>query len=163
MFDQDNPQANRQLRRSILYWKSAPMSKLRQPIEDWEKDTRLYEARTENALNEDLKMTSLQSMRPERLVGHLELQSARLDTFDNFNTEILRLLEGTTPTEVDMMDALTKGKGKGKERSTKKGIRRRMPNLQQVLTQGKRLVVESTRWVIERRQWSQQFHRKGQT
>ena len=139
------------------------MSKLRQPIEDWEKDTRLCEARAEIALNEDLKMTSLQSMRPERLVGHLELQPARLDTFDNLEIEILRLLEGTTPTKVDMMDALTKGKGKGKERGAKKGIRRRMPNLQQVLTQGKRLVVESTRWVIERRQWSQQFQRKGQT
>ena len=122
----------------------------------------MCEARTEIALNEDLKMTSLQSMRPERLVDHLELQSARLDTFDNFKTEILRLLEITTPTEVDMMDALTKGKGKGKERCAKKGIRRRMPNLQQVLTQGKLLVVESIRWVIERRQWSQQFQRKGQ-
>ena len=70
----------------------------------------MYEACTENALNEDLKMTSLQSMRSERLVGHLELQAPRLDTFDNFKTETLRLLEGTTPTEVDMMDALTKGK-----------------------------------------------------
>ena len=59
----------------------------------------MCEARTQIALNEDLKMTSLQSMRPERLVDHLELQSARLDTFDNFKTEILRLLEITTPTK----------------------------------------------------------------
>ena len=60
------------------------MGKLRQAIEDWEKGTRLQEARTENGLTEDLKMTTLQSMPLKRLVDHLELQAARFDTFDKF-------------------------------------------------------------------------------
>ena len=87
------------------------------------KDTRTIDARAENALYEDLRMTSLQSMCTERFVEHLEPQAARLDTYDRCRTEVTRLLEihesreaatGATPMEV--MDAWTKGKGKTRTR-----------------------------------------------
>ena len=50
------------------------------------------------------------------MVDHLELQSARLDTFDNFKTEILRLLEITDPdgSGHDGRPDQRKGKGQGK-------------------------------------------------
>ena len=60
----------------------------------------MYEARTENAQNEHLEITCLQSMCLERLFDHLELQSARLQTLDKCKTEILRFPEIHEPREV---------------------------------------------------------------
>ena len=79
-FDRDTPQANGELLNRILCPNAAPLSKLRQAIEDWENDAS-YEARTEKDVSEDLIMTSIQSMCRERLVDHVELQARRLDTF----------------------------------------------------------------------------------
>ena len=103
-FNLDNKLANRVLLRLILYPKGESLGKLRQAIEDWERDTRMYETRTKNELIRVMEVTSVRPMRVLR--GWTLSSSAR--------PEILRFLEihasreaaaGATPMDVDMLDA----------------------------------------------------------
>ena len=77
---------------------------------------RMYEARTEKDLNEELETTILQAMCPEKLVHHLEFHAT---LSKKCKMEIIVVLgesgeaaTGATPMEVDSIDALTKDRGK---------------------------------------------------
>ena len=127
-----------------------PLSKLRQSTEDWENDERSFEARTENDLSEDLMMTSPQPMCRERLVDRVEFLEIH---------EPREAVTDASPMDVDVMDVLTEGKPRGKDKRRKREARDewqrrqrstqdiiqdilpRLPSLRQKRTSNKRLLV----------------------
>ena len=127
-----------------------PLSKLRQSTEDWENDERSFEARTENDVSEVLMMTSLQSMCREPSVDRVEFLEIH---------EPRDAATDASPMGVDVMDVLTGGKPRSKDKRRKReardewqrrqrstqdisqDIRRRLPSLRQIRTSNRRLLV----------------------
>jgi len=79
-FDPNNPQANLALLKRVLHPKQASLESLQAAIEQWEYDHRTYTEKTKETLSDSMQRMCLQTMCPQDLLQHLEMETARLDT-----------------------------------------------------------------------------------
>eukprot|EP00973_Karenia_brevis_P063009 8759210-Karenia_brevis.AAC.1 len=81
-YDPINAMSNRRLLRKLTHPAQVGLDGLRKALEEWDADLREYRERTQKDLDDDQKALSIQDMCPTNLQDHLELQAARLNTYE---------------------------------------------------------------------------------
>merc|ERR1712074_147664 len=87
---------------TIIQQKAVATEELGRTLDKWLARAKTYEDRTRAKLQDDLKMTIIQNMRPEALRIHLELNSARLTTSEQMIQEIRANLESRQPQAMEI-------------------------------------------------------------
>jgi hypothetical protein len=127
-FDPNNPVANLRLLRKIVRPSQVGMDQLISAIEQWEQDYKHYKDRTTEVLSDSMRKVCLQSMCPNDLSNHIDLNIVRLNTYDDLKREIERYVEqvvarnGPKPMDIGTLaKGDSKGKGKGEDKGKGKG------------------------------------------
>lgn len=132
-FDPASPGANMVLLKRILHPRRANVDNVMAAMEKWEHDLSTYRERTGEVLTNSMMMMCLFQLVPEAMGDHLEIHSARLNTFEACKAEVLRWTEarqsrdhmGAAPMDIG---SLNKGKGKWKGGKQGKGPQDRQAN-----------------------------------
>ena len=122
----------RNLLRTIISPGRCSLLELHAGIERWESYVSRYEKKTKDKLDDEIKLTGLESLVPEELEKHLILNSNRLRTFENARQENVTHVEAkfglrirdskpsdmgarghSDPMDVDAVNSLSSGKRKG--------------------------------------------------
>ena len=91
-------------------------------IERWESFVSRYEKKMKDKLDDEIKLPGLEALVPEELEKHLMLNSNRWRTIEDARLEIVTYVEAnfglgsrghTDPMDVDAINSLASGKGKG--------------------------------------------------
>ena len=122
----------RNLLRTIIFPGGCSLLELQAVIERWESHVSRYEKKMKDKLDDEIKLSGLESLVPEELEKHLILNSNRLRTFEDARLEVVTYVEAkfglrirdskrsdtggrghSDPTDVDAVNSLSSGKGKG--------------------------------------------------
>ena len=92
-YDPNNEHTSMALLKKIMHPERVSISDLALRIEKWEADYKKYRNRTGEQLTDAMQRMCLNAMVPEELLGHLELNAARLKTYESVKTEAEKFVE----------------------------------------------------------------------